>query len=253
MSMSAICLQWLFSMPPGGMMACKSMGIGMCEVAEFAHEYAQKLMQQEGGLQPQQQLGTADWVLLKTTNQAVVELSAAVLGKLVTECRSLPDSSDSNTDSSSASSSMDDASSVASSVTSSTMQACEYVVGLLSGTFCAAARAELGPLSVSQSQRNDPNPAMQPPVPHGQCCKLLQDCVRLAAAVPPSVRSINAKREPLAATIVSLIGSMLGQLRYSLVGAVWFPRAAPSWCPLLLPGTRAALTLCSCWGCCAAG
>jgi hypothetical protein len=134
LSLSAVTLQWLSSMEPGRLTAAQDWGLAsVCEPAARACRYGLFLSQHEGGLPSQQQQ------VAHKTHSAVVQLAAAVLEKLLGECREvLGDSVDgpgSSTGFGGNSSSMAIGNR---SVSMKVMQACCEIAAMLEGAFATA-------------------------------------------------------------------------------------------------------------------
>jgi hypothetical protein len=224
LSMSAMSLQWLSAMSPVRLAAlkheCRAVQ-HVCQVAELGHARGRELLQKRC-LQPQQQRTAGEWTLLRTTNKAVGQLGAAVLEKMLIASRSLPGPGESSTTGGSTSSNKDGGS----SDTSILLQACQYLLQVLAATVPTAAHAELSSASATAGQHNSTGSLLQLPVPYAQCCKLLQDCVRMAAAAPASVRSVSIQG-PLSATVLTVIGSMFGAVRCQFGMALLTPNGSP--------------------------
>jgi hypothetical protein len=202
LSVSAISLQWLSDLPPDRILGLKEYCQGVCTVADVACKYGQWLMQQRSRLQPEQQQATEGDTLFVTTNYTVAQLSAVVLEKLLSECRDVTDNS-SNRESSSSSSS--------SSSHSTLLQSSQHVAKVLAVAWDEAVEPETGYLAGGLSRQDSPGGDIMPaqlPVPYSQCCKLLQECIRMAwaaaAAAPP-----GSSMEQVTTSMLESVASML--------------------------------------------
>jgi hypothetical protein len=151
-----------------------SVFLPFCQVAAGACAHAGSMLTAAQG---QQQTDNTR-AQLAGANQAVVQLSTAVLQKLLSEWRSLPDSGLPCTDGSGTSgnsSSSTGNSSSSSSSSSILMQSCQHVVATL------AAACMMSGTASTWKEVSTPETDAQLPIQHIQCCKLLQDCVRVAA------------------------------------------------------------------------
>ena len=92
-SMAAIYLQWLSSMPQHTTLQWISGCKVVCEMAGGASQAGRRQMRQQQPLQPDQQQPPDSLARFDAAHQMVVQLSAAVLSKLLKCCRGLPDSS----------------------------------------------------------------------------------------------------------------------------------------------------------------
>jgi hypothetical protein len=190
-----------------------------CQVAAGSCAHAGSMLTAAQGQQQTDNTGAQ----LAGTNQAAVELSVAMLQKLLSEWRSLPDSGPPCTDGGSASGSSTGSSSSStgnsnSSSSSILMQSCQHIVATLAAACMMSGKAS------TWKEESTPETDAQLPIQHIQCCKLLQDCVRMAAAAAaPTAPSGHY-------TKAGLLGAVCLLLRVSFAAAV----------------------LCSCLACCAA-
>ena len=196
LSVCAATLQWLSSMEPGRLTAALDRGLGtVCKPAARACRYGLYLWKQQGGLLPQQQQAA------EATHHAVVQLGAAVLEKLLGECRGvLGDSGEgSSTGLGGNSSSRVGAGSSKRSAIMTVTQACVEVAAVLEGAYATAAQPNTGVTTASSissaPQHSTTGGAQQAaPVQHAQYCKLLQDYVRLVA-IPAASTPSNSMQE----------------------------------------------------------
>lgn len=126
-SAAAAILQWLSSLPTGRLQGLQGGCQFVCQVADRACGFGQDfLMFDQNGEVPQAAGGTRSFI---SANQALAQLSADVLTKLLGICRSLEDSGDSSTAASSNSSSS------SSSSVGMLLQSCQHIMNVLA---CAA-------------------------------------------------------------------------------------------------------------------
>lgn len=208
MSMSAISLQWLSSTRPGGLLGLQDSCFAVCRMATLACTYG--LMQQQRGIQAQgQQQAVGGCTHCTIAIQAVAKLSAVVLGKLLSEFRGMWQGLHNSGESSaggSANSSSDG--SEGSSSAGMLLQSCHSVVTVLARTFAAAVGADN---TVAAQQHNSLELA-QLPVSHAQCCKLLQDYVRLAAAAAAAEPSSTTEEH--FTLMLGVVAAFLGDVVY---------------------------------------
>jgi hypothetical protein len=187
LSAAAAILQWLSSMPTGRL---RGLLVGcqyVCQVAERACSIGQVLMFKQIGAQR----ASGGMRLFISANQALAQLSADVLTKLLGLYRSLEDSGESSTGACSNSSSIS-ASSNGSSSVGMLGQSCQHIMDVLACHMLAAATAiqperDTADTASLTQPNSPPGQNVQLPVQRLQCCKLLQDGVRmLAAAAPPA-------------------------------------------------------------------
>jgi hypothetical protein len=167
-----------------------------CEVAAGACAHAGSMLT-VSALEAQGQQQTYNTgAQLAGTRQAVVELSVAMLQQLLSEWRSLPNSMLSCTDGGSASGSSTGSSSSTGNINSSSstgninsssstgnsssssgtlMQSCQHIVATLAAACMTSGKAS------TWKEGSTPETDAQLPIQHIQCCKLLQDFVRVAA------------------------------------------------------------------------
>ena len=188
LSMSAISLQWLSSMPTGSLAALKECET-VCEVAALACTHGQMMMQQQEPLRPEQRgaASAGDRELFVVTNNAVAQLSAAVLQQLLTECRGGESSTGGTT---------------TSNRNSMLFQSCQHVTFMLATAFATAAELQR-PVAATTGQQNALGGVLQAPVSLAECCKLLQDCVRLVATARAAVAGTAAAAAAAAAAAPS--------------------------------------------------
>ena len=192
MSLSAINLQWLYSMPPDSLSALEERKSG-CNVADTACSHAVMIMQEQEPLQPEQQEPAGARAVLVTANNVVAQLSTAVLQRLLSECR------------------RGESSIGGSSISSSNgsggvlLQAYQQVVFVLASATVAVLT---GSFAVVGSQHSGPAAVLQPPVPQFECCKLLQDGVRLVATDRAATAAALAAAASDGAAVAAPLSSM---------------------------------------------
>jgi hypothetical protein len=181
-----------------------------------------------------QQTTTGDWTAFLSANQAVVELSAAVLPQLLSECRRLRPSREPSTGCNSNSSSSTTTTCGANNSSSSDsrlLDSCQSVAFTLATAWhvqATTAEQQAGSAAATLGQQIAPERIYQSlqPVSYSECCKLLQICVRLvaaekaAAAAAPSGSTDDSScsskpTSKMLRSVTSLLGdpSLLGDLR----------------------------------------
>jgi hypothetical protein len=187
-SMAAASFQWLSDIPPDRLSVCQGL-VHVCRAANHACSYGYLSCIQGGA---QQVTGGSE--LFASANRAVAQQSAAALAKVLKIARGAADGVGSRLVDSI---SRDRGSNIASNLT----ECCQCIAPVLAraaqlAAISTAAQAELpvqvqGPRAYStgfnQSQPEGSGSVLQMPVQHAKCCKLLQDCVRLAAAATAAV------------------------------------------------------------------
>jgi hypothetical protein len=133
-----------------------------------------------------------------------------------------------------------------SSSASMLLQSCLGIVTVLARTFAAAVGAD----NTVAAQQHNSLELTQLPVSHAQCCKLLQDYVRLAAAA--------AAAEPSSATeehftlMLGVVAAFVGDVVYQSGSSILLT-SGPLVARMAAAGMSAVLMLCSCLAWCAAG
>jgi hypothetical protein len=214
MSVSAISLQWLSSMAPDRLLGLQQNCMGVCATAARACSLGVYMMKQRHGPQQQEQLAAARSAFM-TANHDAVRLSVVVLEKLLTLCRGLPDSRESGSIGKGASangaargSTMMQGSSSSSLLTLS----CQHIVNLLAractawpDTSTAANQSTTAVAAAAESA-----PVLQ----LAQCCKLLQDCVRLTAAAAAAGGLSSVEAYMHGRSVFGAVASLLGEARH---------------------------------------
>jgi hypothetical protein len=231
LSASAIALQWLSDLPPETILGWPESCNGMCRMSRGAYKLGQSLLQLQGNpLVEQQQPDAGAFERAIAANQRVAQLGAFVADTMLNLCRSLPDGGVTSTGSSSSStaSSSGNSSSTAGSggcgsssssrrasagSTSSSndrmlMQSCQHVIRIMATAVGTAADFETATAG-TQHLQSGLRGVSQLPVPYVQCCKLLQDCVRLAAAAAAAAPFSNIEQHTTD-TMLKSVASLLG-------------------------------------------
>ena len=221
--MAAAAYQWLSCMPPDRLMALPACEV-VCRVAASAYCY---------GLQAQfsmPQAAGGGWATCMTANQALAQLSAAALAKLLKLARNEPGSRMPSIASSSSSSSRDSYSN------SFLTRSCQHILPMMSQAIQTAAdlesrRAEICSGATTCATSNQPGAEtgwgsiLQLPVQHSDCCKLLQDGVRLVMAATAAVASPDTVHE--LSFLLRCVGTPLGYQSGGPVLAISGPLVAP--------------------------
>ena len=228
LSVAAISLQWLSSLPPGRLSALTDCA-GVCGTACDAYDHGQAIMQHQDQLQLEQQAAAGDRTAFLTANRAVLQLSAAVLPQLLSEYRSefTPNRQSSTGSNTSSSSGNTPGISNSNSRGSRLVASYQNVALMLASAWhvqATAAEQQAASATTTLSQQNALEGTHQflLPVLHAQCCKLLQDCVRLvaaersaaaaAAASPSSSPGDSSCSSELTSRMLQSVTALLGSL-----------------------------------------
>jgi hypothetical protein len=184
LSMAAISLQWLSSMPPGSLLALRENCLGVCHVIAQASCYGLVLMRHHLKQQPAAVQAAGGSAQLMAANQAAAQLSVVLADKLLSECRGLLDRGGFSGSNSSSNRNMWHHNGASSGLM--LLQSCEHVMRALANAFAAAVDDEL---SLTAAQPSSSGRDKQLPVSHVQFCQLLQESLRLmeAATAPATV------------------------------------------------------------------
>ena len=198
LSISAASLQWLSSMPPGRLLPGEC--ALMCQAAADTCRRGCDLLEQ------QQQQPSGDW-------DVTAQLSAAVLERLLQDCRELPGSG--NASSSSSSSSNRGCCWASDSI--KLLQSCRDVVRIMAHTLRldrGAVAPETACADSASSQQDSLRPGIK--LSSALCSKLLQDCVRLVTAAAVAAPDFDDMLGTLTIDIIRAVTPLLGGVEDSL-------------------------------------
>jgi hypothetical protein len=204
---AASAFQFLSCMPPDRLLVFKGC-VGVCSAAARAHRYGQDVL-------ARMYLPAADMEAYIAANQAVAQLSTAALQKLLELCRGMASSGEPSTGGSTSRCSSSDR---------TLMQVCQDIVPVVVQTVRAAAKLEVGETSGGTSAQSPAGATLnqygwgsilQLPVQHAQCCKLLQDGVRLMAAAADADSDSSGEQLP-ATDALKHVASLLTDMRQPL-------------------------------------
>ena len=198
LSASAAYLQWLSSMASDKQLSLQGLDcVALCQIIVGSGHRARMLIEQQSSLQIVQQQDVQ--AQFTTANQAVGKLSTALLKELLGEWRSLPDS----LRGAPSTGSSGDGGSSSSRTAIMLAKSCQHMVASIADAATAAATAEVQPVG------NRSAAVLQLPFKHKLCCKLLQDCVRMAVpAAAAAAEGVHAPFSSLGRTTVAILGSI---------------------------------------------
>jgi hypothetical protein len=216
LSVSAIALQWLSDFPDRTLLGWPESCNGMCRMSWGAYKLGQSLLQVQGNpFLEQQQPEAGDWDRGMAANQRVAQLGALVADRMMSLRRGLSDdaafSTGSSGSSTAGSSSGTSAGSSGSSNDRMLMQSCQHVVKIMATAVGTAADFE-NATAGTQHLQSDLQEFPQLPVEYAQCCKLLQDCVRLAAAAAAAAAPLSNVEQHTTDTMLESVASLLGRV-----------------------------------------